>query len=120
MKVLKPGAVGLGMGGVAPGEILPSEEHVQQPQAIKAASAQRPLLLTDGKHAEPITVRAADAAKEGADSKADSDHAERTAASAVATAAESQCPQKEARAAPAVASAVQPVLLDAEMLGTVD
>ena len=44
VRALKPGAVGLGMGGVAPGEILPAEEHVL---SITAEHAEKPLLLTD-------------------------------------------------------------------------
>ena len=45
VRALKPGAVGLGMGGVAPGEILPSENQIL---GIEAAPTVKPLLLTDG------------------------------------------------------------------------
>ncbi len=45
VRALKPGVVGLGMGGVAPGEILPSEDQVL---GIEAAPTAKPLLLTNG------------------------------------------------------------------------
>ncbi len=44
VRALKPGAVGLGMGGVAPGEILPSEDQTLR---IEAAPTAKPLLLTN-------------------------------------------------------------------------
>ena len=46
VRALKPGAVGLGMGGIAPGEILPSEHQILGIEAVPTA---KPLLLTDGK-----------------------------------------------------------------------
>ena len=45
MRALKPGAVGLGMGGVAPGEILPSDDRIL---GVEAAPTAKPLLLTNG------------------------------------------------------------------------
>ena len=116
MKALKPGAVGLGMGGVAPGEILPSEE----PLAIEAAAVQQPLLLTDGTRATPPMIQDADAAAHaGADRKANFGLAERTAASGAAEAADTETSVGEGRSATPVAT-VQPVVLEAEMLLTVD
>ncbi len=118
VKALKPGAVGLGMGGVAPGEILPSE----QPLAIEAAAVQRPLLLTDRTRAGPPIDRDEDAAPHArADSKADISITTQIAASgsATAAAADLEVGIEEGRTASPVAT-VQPVVLQAEMLITVD
>ena len=66
VRALKPGVIGLGMGGVAPGEILPSEEQVL---GTIATHEQTPPLLTNGMHGgeassdgQPADSKAADCA----------------------------------------------------------
>ena len=80
---LKPGAVGLGMGGIAPGEVLPSEEQML---GTEAPHNQKPLLLTDGKHGGDAASRV-QTKDVGASSKAPDSAARQTAITESASAA---------------------------------